>query len=267
MFVRTPRKRNLAPARASGGARAGRPHDSRLRFARRAKATLRHVRFSSGTRLGPLALSPHLSGEQQERLEFWIRRMPEAFLRRLPRIKLVVAEELNWVQKSVFINETLSARNDAAREHTHAVSFIPERYIVLEAGLFRRRIELGRILYHELCHFVWPRLGNPKRRRFQALLRRELRERIAGELGYSSEHRKAGLPARSHGASRPSLLRKKRDYFCESFCDTGSFVLLGKERRNRHSEYTLSAAGRQRRCRAWSQMVLESQARTQNNCR
>ena len=256
--------------------------DSPPTFLQRAKATLGHVRFSAGVSAGPLRLSPRLSRKQRRELEFWIRRMQAPFESRLPRLKLAAADQLNLARKSIFINENPPPQEDRHREHTHAVSFIRERYIVLDAGLFRRRVELGRILYHELCHFIWPRLGNPKRRRFAALIGREFREQVRGELGYSSEYRKARLSAHTGvpdrrtagwgGESAGRGARKKspatpssrplqwRDYVCESFCDTGSFVLLGRERRKRHSEYTLSQTARKRRSRIWSQVVLENAA-------
>lgn len=228
-------------------------------FAQRAKATLGQVQFSSGVRVGPVLLSRRLSRQQRQALEFWIRRLPAAFQNRLPQLKLAVADQLNLVRGSVFINESPLLQKERPWEHPHAVSFIPERTVVLEAALFRRRVELGRILYHEFCHFVWPRLGNPKRRRFEALLQQEFRERVRGELGYSSEYRKLNLSAKKVSRTSPSSRRRRKlDYVCESFCDTGSFVLLGSERRKYHSEYTLSHAARERRSRAWSEVVMEA---------
>ena len=229
---------------------------------RRAKATFRRVRFLSGVRLGVLELSPQITGAQRKALEFWIRRMPPAFQSRLPSLKLTVADRLMLVRTSVFINENpfrekpLSGKPGAA-SLTHAASFIPERYVVLDAKLFRRRVELGRILYHELCHFLWPRLGNPRREKFAALLVREIRRGVTGELGYSSEWRKSFLTAGAPGVGKMSLRgRRWREYVCESFCDTGSFVLLDRERRQNHSEYTLSGTALARRCSEWSGLVF-----------
>ena len=224
-----------------------------------------------------MRLSPGLSRRQRVALEYWITRMPGAFQSRLPPLKLAAARQLNLVRKSVFINEDPSSLDNRSREHTHAASFVPERYIVLDARLFRRRLELGRILYHELCHFVWPRLGNPKRRHYEALIQQEFQKGVRGELGYSSELRKTGLLARknvsvprSAAGRERSFARRKRfaesrgssmryrewlDYVCESFCDSGSFILLGGERRRRHSEYNLSQAARKRRLRLWNQIV------------
>ena len=209
-----------------------------------------------------LELSPRFTGPQRKQLEFWIRRMPPLFRSRLPRLKLAVADRLSLAGTSVFINEypvsgNLRSENTASSSQTHAASFIPERYVVLDAALFRRRVELGRILYHELCHFVWPRLGNPSREKFAALLTREFHQGIAGELGYSAEWRKTNLTAGVKGKRRKDFLsRQWREYVCESFCDTGAFVLLDRERRRSHSEYTLSGMARDRRCSQWSQLVL-----------
>jgi len=235
-----------------------RANRSRLGSVQRAKTTLRQVRFSSGIRLGPVELSPALSDEQRRAVEFWIHRLPAAFRSRLPRLKLAVADKFNPAPSGGFTNKKTFAVKEAAAEHTHAVSFIAEGYIVANGTLFRRRVEFGRILYHEFCHFVWPRLGNSRRHRKQTVLQRELRNHVRGELGYSSELRKEGLSNRekSH-MSRSSSCRRKLDYFCESFCDTGAYVLLGSLRRQRHSEYTLGASARKRRCRAWQRIVLE----------
>ncbi len=259
---------SVAGARQPGGtARRQVMRHPKLTLSQRAKATLRHVRFSSGVRLGMLELSPRFTGPQRKELEFWIRSMPPLFRSRLPRLKLAVADRLSLAGTSVFINEipfledlsseTPFPEKTASSSRTHAVSFIPERYVVLDAALFHRRVELGRILYHELCHFLCPRLGNPSREKFAALLVREFRQGIAGELGYSAEWRKANLTAGGKGKRRKDFLgRPWREYVCESFCDTGSFVLLDRERRRNHSEYTLSGMARDRRCSRWSQLVF-----------
>ena len=258
---RAARVSNPPETGTASGSGSKRTNASRPTLAQRAKATLRRVRFSSGTRCGPVELSPRMSGEERRAAEFWIRRMPEAFRSRVPGLKLAVARRLISAGKAVFIDESPVPGNNGASDKTHAVSFLRERYIVLGAALFRQRVELGRILYHELCHFVWPRLGNPKRRKFQELLQREFRERVAGELGYSSEFRKVRLLGKKKDrASRPERRRLRLDYICESFCDTGAFVLLGSERRKRHSEFTLRRAALDRRSRAWTQAVLQGPA-------
>ena len=247
-------------------------HTPPLTIRKRAKATLRQLRFHPVTDAGPVFLSPRFSRAQRRELMFWISRLPSAFLRRLPPLKLASADQLTVVRSSVFINENPLPQNRSPVEPTHAVSFIPERYIVLDVELFRRRVEAGRILYHELCHFIWPRLGNPRRLIFETLNLHEFRRGVRGELGYSSEWRKLDLlaksrtPARAHRNAKffpgisASMRRRWLEYVCESFCDTGAFVLLGSERRRIHSEYTLSLMARKRRTRQWSEIVLGCEA-------
>jgi hypothetical protein len=125
----------------------------------------------------------------------------------------------------------------------HAGSFLRRRRIVLDSALKRRPRELSRILVHELFHFAWLRLGNPKRTSFEALVRREMRTRVPGELGWSAEHLKIAL-GRSDSAQRT---RRWREYVCESFCDTGAWLFSGA---GRHGEFTLPA-GRRRERRVW----------------
>jgi hypothetical protein len=125
----------------------------------------------------------------------------------------------------------------------HAATFLRQRRIVLDTALTSNRRELERILAHEICHFVWMRLGNPRRRLYEALLASELRRRVRGELGWSAEWRKERLSQRD----RLDQTRRWRDYCCESFCDTGAWVLAG---RGRHAEFTLPLDERARR-RAW----------------
>ncbi len=120
----------------------------------------------------------------------------------------------------------------------YAATYIRKRVIVLDRELQRRPKELARILVHELFHFVWVRLGNPARRSYGRVLRREWRQHARGELGWSAEMRKAKLP------SKPSQARW-RDYACESFCDSAAWLYSGV---GRHPEFTL--AERHRRLRA-----------------
>ena len=231
---------------------------ARQTFLQQAKATLKRVHFSRGLRRGHLLLSPKLTRSQRLALLRWIDRLPAAFQSRLPELKITAADGLYVVRRVVFIGESPLPLENGQRDATHAVSFIPERYVVLNADLFHRRVELGRILYHELCHFLWPRLGNPKRRRFQAHIVRELRTGIRGELGYSSEYRKQNIKSTiRQKLSSAANRRRTLDYVCESFCDTGSFVLLGNERRKGHSEYSLSRRALRERLSLWSEMVLD----------
>ena len=125
----------------------------------------------------------------------------------------------------------------------HAATFLRQRRIVLDSALTSNRRELERILAHEICHFVWLRLGNTRRRSYETLVASELRRRVRGELGWSAESRKERLSPRD----RLDHTRRWREYCCESFCDTGAWVLAA---RGRHAEFTLPLHERARR-RAW----------------
>jgi len=101
---------------------------------------------------------------------------------------------------------------------------------------------LARILTHELFHFAWVRLGNPARRSYESLLRREFKQRARGELGWSAESRKDGF---SHPFGLPLTASLPwRDYICESFCDTAAWLYSGV---HRHNEFTLSARNKKLR--------------------
>jgi hypothetical protein len=132
------------------------------------------------------------------------------------------------------------------RRGIHAASFVPHRRIVVDGGLLARRRELRRILYHEIFHFVWTRLGNPLRRSYEGVLRREWREGARGELGWSAETAKLLLTASD--VRRRS--RRWREYCCESFCDAGAWFCLGENRA--HEEWTLKPRFRERRRRWFS---------------
>src|SRR5262245_21854426 len=125
----------------------------------------------------------------------------------------------------------------------HAASFLRRRRMVLDAALKRNPRELKRILAHELFHFAWLRLGNPRRRSYENLIRREMRNGVKGELGWSAESAKTNL-TRSDSARRT---RRWREYVCESFCDSGAWLLASSRD---HEEFTLSVAARRAR-RAW----------------
>jgi hypothetical protein len=121
----------------------------------------------------------------------------------------------------------------------HAASFLRERSI----GLNCPANEFPRVFVHELFHFVWLRLGNPRRRSYEALLGRERNLRARGELGWSAEWRKIEL-ADQEAQSRSRLWR---EYCCESFCDTAAWLYSGVQK---HAEFTL--ANRYRHLRqAW----------------
>ncbi len=208
-----------------------------------ARAVLAPHRFRRGRRCGPAELSPRLSAGQRAALAQWLEALPAGFSTRLPRIKIAVASGLQT----------------PAREPAHAASFIPQRYLLLAQSLFARRGELGRILYHELCHFLWPRLRSG-RRLYEAAIARETEAGITGELGYSAASAKEALCAAQEQvtlspSARPIRARQRRwrHYLCESFCDTGAWLLLRQagHRRNRHSEWTLEQRARPERCQAW----------------
>lgn len=124
----------------------------------------------------------------------------------------------------------------------HAGAFLHRRSIVLDEALLEQPSELARILIHELYHFVWRRLGNSTRKSFEDLLAAEIQQRKTGELGDSSERRKAALSRRDVSTRS----RRWREYVCESFCDTAAWLATG----GRHIEFTLDSDARRRR-RAW----------------
>jgi hypothetical protein len=132
------------------------------------------------------------------------------------------------------------------RGPVHAGSFLRERRIAFDCTPG----EFPRIFVHELFHFVWLRLGNPRRHAWEAVLRRELREGARGEWGWSAEWRKREL--------RPSDVRARsrrwREYACESFCDTAARLYSGVRR---HSEYTLEGRFGAAR-RAWFEKLSVS---------
>ena len=204
------------------------------------------MRFGRGVRIMRMELSPRMTRDEQRALVYWVGRLPSGFGERLPQVKLAAADELWLAQGRVVVNQAPEGQAVGPQDRLHAASFIPERYLVLNRRLFRQRVELGRILYHELCHFLWPRLGNPLRKQYEELVREEFRGGVRGELGYSSEWRKAKLRA---GGARIPIPRQGlwREYICESFCDTAAYVLLGQERNAGHSEYTLGRGARERR--------------------
>jgi len=125
----------------------------------------------------------------------------------------------------------------------HAGAFLRERRIAFDAELAGNPREFSRIFVHEIFHFVWLRLGIPRRWSYEALLREEIRGRARGELGWSAEWRKRALAARD--AARRN--RRWREYVCESFCDTAAWIFSGV---SAHREYTLARRFRERR-RQW----------------
>jgi len=137
----------------------------------------------------------------------------------------------------------LLSGNTASGREVHAGSFLRQRRIVLDAALKKQPRELARILTHELFHFAWLRLGNPTRRSYEDLLRRECEDRVKGELGWSAERAKARLTP----GDSVRRTRRWRQYVCESFCDSGAWLFAGARR---HPEFTLPSAARSAR-RGW----------------
>lgn len=130
-----------------------------------------------------------------------------------------------------------------------AATSIPRRTIELDACVFAQRGDFERILVHELFHFVWIRLGNPRRREWSDLLAAELTRGSRGELGWSAEWRKNKLLAEDAGAPAATRMRSSKwsRYIRESFCDTAAFLYAGLAA---HDEYTLAVRERKRR-REW----------------
>ena len=128
----------------------------------------------------------------------------------------------------------------------HAGAFLRERRIALNCT----RAEFPRVFVHELGHFIWLRMGNPARLRFENLLCAELHVRARGELGWSAEWRKTALTAGDIGGRT----RRWREYCCESFCDTSAWLYSGVRR---HQEFTLAARYRLLR-RAWFEEAVKS---------
>lgn len=131
-----------------------------------------------------------------------------------------------------------------------AASSIPGRRILLHDSLAEDPDEFCRILIHELFHFVWVRLGNPKRFAWEHVLVSELdRKRPRGELGYSAEWRKQSLDPED----RRKRTRDWRSYAAESFCDTAAWIYA--EVADGHPEVTLGARDRNRRRRWFEQQI------------
>jgi len=119
----------------------------------------------------------------------------------------------------------------------HAGSFIHKREMILESELRSDSRELTRIFAHELFHFVWARLGNPRRNAYAELLKVEMAAHARGELGWSAERMKGRCREFTES-------RTWRAYAAESFCDTAAFLYSGNRH---HDEFTLARKWRLRR--------------------
>ena len=141
-------------------------------------------------------------------------------------------------------------RDLSAHGPIHAGSLLRERRMLLETSLARDSAEFRRIFVHELFHFVWLRLGNPRRWSYERLLAREVVAGARGELGWSAEWRKLALAA----SDRRRRTRRWREYVCESFCDSAAWIWAEA---GRHPEFTLSTRFRAAR-RAWFERIVAS---------
>lgn len=175
------------------------------------------------------------------------RALVDRVLRKLPYyrpfLRILAADGLAEKRRRLVVEEDGGAS-------LHAASFVPRRRLILDQNLFRNRRELARILYHELFHFVWARLGNSLRFSYEELLRREWAARARGEMGWPAEAQKLGLPPARKPWSR-RWRKKWASYVCESFCDSAAWLCLaGQGRAAAHPEWTLKPRFRDRR-RRW----------------
>jgi hypothetical protein len=139
----------------------------------------------------------------------------------------------------------------SAGVEVHAATYLYEGRIILDSALLSKPRELRRIFAHELFHFVWWRLGNPRRMAWEEVLKNEFSRHARGELGWSAEIRKDRL--------RPADLKRRtrawREYCCESFCDSGASHLYGTPR---HDEFTLARTFRKIR-HQWLGDIIQSE--------
>ena len=124
--------------------------------------------------------------------------------------------------------------HDTAGNPAHAATFIRRREIILDPELKNKPRQHRRILLHEYFHFVWVRLGNPRRAAWEAILNSELQTHARGEAGWSAEWRKKKLSPRDV----TGRTRLWREYCCESFCDTAALLCAANADR---TEVTLPA--------------------------
>ncbi len=110
--------------------------------------------------------------------------------------------------------------------------------MTLASELLDDEIELTRILLHEMFHFVWLRLGNARRKEYEALLIEEFRRRARGDAGWSAEHVKVCI-------KQPGQSRLWRLYVCESFCDSAAVFVGGL---TAHAEFTIAKSFWKKRC-------------------
>jgi hypothetical protein len=142
-----------------------------------------------------------------------------------------------------------SGLRDPSGDEVHAAAAVRPRRVWFDDTLRTDPAELRRIAVHEAFHFVWIRLGNPRRASFETLISGEIAARARGELGWSAQCRKAVLsPTDSRDRTR-----RWREYLCESFCDTAAWVFAAFPK---HPEYTLAGRFRSQRKR-WFEHHIE----------
>ena len=182
-------------------------------------------------------------------ISFWFPRYPcvvstKLFVGQDSRVGVIVRRMPSLIGAPVRVDIARGLRD--RHGPVHAGSFLRERRIALNCT----RSELPRIFVHEVAHFIWLRLGNPARLRYEDLVRSEIGARARGELGWSAEWRKIALGA--DDVARRT--RCWREYCCESFCDTAAWLYSGVKR---HKEFTLGARWRRGR-RTWFAESLDS---------
>lgn len=167
-----------------------------------------------------------------------------------PRLAALLPDVPAWGDPiSVEFSPSLSVTGGKLRSDVpggrpvHAAAFLSQRRLVLDSELETNKSELQRILLHELFHFVWWRLGQPRRNSYSALLLAERYQRARGELGWSAERIKPVNGPYGQG-------RRWREYLSESFCDTAAWYFLGT-----HPEVTLALTFRERR-RQWLESTV-----------
>ena len=117
---------------------------------------------------------------------------------------------------------------DTAGHPAQAATWIRRRVILLDKELKATGPEKARVMVHELFHFVWVRLGNPKRKAWETLLRVEWDAKAKGETGWSAEWRKRELEQ----LDVEMRTSQWREYCCEAFCDTASLIFGGGDDEN-----------------------------------
>jgi hypothetical protein len=135
---------------------------------------------------------------------------------------------------------------DTAGNPAHASTSIRRREILLDPSLKKKLPQHRRIMLHEYFHFVWVRLGNPRRAAWETFLKSEWEAGVRGEAGWSAEWRKQNLSPKDVAARS----RQWREYCCESFCDTAALAYgIDADR----SEVTLSARRQEARAEWFAQ--------------